>query len=481
MIWITVAISIFGLMGWTAFWLQRGKGRVFSSHIDRLVDLSNQISSSVEQVSSVSHEVVSTSGEQLESLSSTVEASHEIRSMVERTTESTSLLHSQAEILRDLVGSGNRAVDQMVTTSQDIKGGIEHFQNEMQKSIEELVNALKVIQEIGNKTQVINEIVFQTKLLSFNASVEAARAGEMGKGFSVVAEEVGTLARRSGSAADEISHIVAKSVAVVDQAIQSTRTRIESLSRETAKKSEIGFTHAKSCEKIFHEMGEKVVETAQMIGHISTAAEEQAQGIGHLEQSILKFREAADRNRLVSSQSTEHARVFTQQSDGLMELAKSCASLTRRDVHARRTYQRFEWNERLEVHIAEMDDEHQRLVGKINDLIESLEKHSHESDLEGVKKAFGAMAQFAVQNFADEERYMESVGYPQLESHKKIHKKLVEQVLEFDRAISSGRFDDMKLISFLRNWLISHIMGVDMQYSKHTFSPAGARAKRSAA
>ena len=40
----------------------------------------------------------------------------------------------------------------------------------------------------GRGIAVINDIVFQTKLLSFNASVEAARAGESGKGFAVVAE-----------------------------------------------------------------------------------------------------------------------------------------------------------------------------------------------------------------------------------------------------------------------------------------------------
>ncbi|MBC7659266.1 MAG: hypothetical protein H7249_06115 [Chitinophagaceae bacterium] len=53
---------------------------------------------------------------------------------------------------------------------------------------------VSVINEIVDKTRVINAIVFQTQLLSFDASVEAARAGERGKGFAVVAEKVETKA-----------------------------------------------------------------------------------------------------------------------------------------------------------------------------------------------------------------------------------------------------------------------------------------------
>ena len=67
-----------------------------------------------------------------------------------------------------------------------------------------LNDVLEAFNMIEAKTKVINEIAFQTKLLSFNASVEAARAGESGKGFSVVAEEVGKLASSVDVSAKEM-------------------------------------------------------------------------------------------------------------------------------------------------------------------------------------------------------------------------------------------------------------------------------------
>lgn len=88
-----------------------------------------------------------------------------------------------------------------------------------------LQDLVLLIGKIREKTKVIDEIVFQTRLLSFNASVEAARAGEHGKGFAVVAEEVGSLAQMSGSAAKEISAILAEGVSKAESLTARTTTQ----------------------------------------------------------------------------------------------------------------------------------------------------------------------------------------------------------------------------------------------------------------
>jgi len=87
----------------------------------------------------------------------------------------------------------------------------EEFQSYMQEftkfnGIIETMNTS--ILSIGNITSSIREIAEQTNLLSLNAAIEAARAGEVGKGFSVVAEEIRHLAEQSESAVVEIGKVI---------------------------------------------------------------------------------------------------------------------------------------------------------------------------------------------------------------------------------------------------------------------------------
>lgn len=80
-------------------------------------------------------------------------------------------------------------------------------------------------QQMTEIISLIDGIAFQTNILALNAAVEAARAGDHGKGFSVVAGEVRSLAHRSAEAAKNIkslievtSHNVTQGVNVVSEA-----------------------------------------------------------------------------------------------------------------------------------------------------------------------------------------------------------------------------------------------------------------------
>lgn len=78
---------------------------------------------------------------------------------------------------------------------------------ENQKAIEDAIKKLQMLTRIDEMAAQILDITSQTNLLSLNASIEAARAGEAGRGFSVVAGEIGKLANSSSETVAQIQLI----------------------------------------------------------------------------------------------------------------------------------------------------------------------------------------------------------------------------------------------------------------------------------
>ena len=80
--------------------------------------------------------------------------------------------------------------------------------DEISENLKSSISKSKAITSLYNLIQLIIDISDQTNLLSLNASIEAAKSGEHGKGFSVVAEEIGKLASQSKAVTNQMTDIV---------------------------------------------------------------------------------------------------------------------------------------------------------------------------------------------------------------------------------------------------------------------------------
>ena len=87
--------------------------------------------------------------------------------------------------------------------------------------VESMLADLAIIPEkIGKLVNGITYIARQTKMVSINATIEAARVGELGRGFHVVAEEVGQLSDRSSEAAVQVRDAITEVESLVRRILE---------------------------------------------------------------------------------------------------------------------------------------------------------------------------------------------------------------------------------------------------------------------
>lgn len=134
--------------------------------------------------------------------------------------------------------------------------------------VDDIVELKQQSASIYNIIDVINEISEQTNLLSLNASIEAARAGKEGRGFMVVAGEIGKLADQSIHAASNIRDIIKKIEEQTNNTVKSAQ--------KTEKMVESQKLALEETVHVFHSINQKVIKLTDQIDLIAIGVDNMA-------------------------------------------------------------------------------------------------------------------------------------------------------------------------------------------------------------
>ena len=121
-----------------------------------------------------------------------------------------------------------------VDTLDNLMSKNEDVMNSMQDINAQIRLTNDSVQDIAEASNIITSIAKQTNLLSLNATIEAARAGEYGKGFTVVASEIGVLAAQSKDSAETIKKIVDRLVKESQKSVETIEQLGESMKEQNS-------------------------------------------------------------------------------------------------------------------------------------------------------------------------------------------------------------------------------------------------------
>lgn len=130
------------------------------------------------------------------------------------------------------------------------------------------------------------------------------------------------------------------------------------------------------------------------------------------------------------------------------------------------------WSDSYSLQIRSIDNDHKELFDAVNELHTALAQRRPEQE---VDFTIGLLERYVKEHFAREEQLMADYGYPWLSEHKAQHQTLTHMVQAI-RKIQVDRPDQIdadKLLNFLKDWLVKHILGSDMTYAQYLHGGGG--------
>ena len=186
----------------------------FQDIVDTLGNCSDSLAVSATKMSDSSNVLMLCVEKNAHATEQFAEHTEQINETVKNVDESIGEIANVVSQVEDKIKIGNtksaELMDKVLEMRELASNSLENTKTKIEENhsaIQEAMLNLQSLTQIDEMANQILDITNQTNLLSLNASIEAARAGEAGRGFSVVAGEIGNLAYSSSKTATDIQLI----------------------------------------------------------------------------------------------------------------------------------------------------------------------------------------------------------------------------------------------------------------------------------
>ena len=258
------------------------------NYIDNINMITSEIKSGVAILGTSSSEILTTVTEISTGAAETATSVSETTTTVEEVRQTAMVSNQKAQ---SLMMSSQKAADSVEKGRDSINEVIESMKkidNQMNLISETVLKLAEQNRTIGEITSSVADIADQSNLLAVNAAIEAAKAGEHGRGFTVVAQEIRSLADQSKKATAQVKEILNEINKSVNQAVgvteQGSRT-VEEGRRLVAFSGEV-----------IEILSENVEEASQAAIQISSSNQQQMAGMEQIVPAMENIKVASQQN-----------------------------------------------------------------------------------------------------------------------------------------------------------------------------------------
>jgi methyl-accepting chemotaxis protein len=261
--------------------------------------ITRPIANTVQSLASTATEILAGTSQQASSMREQSTAVAETVTTVDEVLQTASQAAERAKTVAD---SAMHAADVGATGKQSVMNTLsmmEEVKDQTATIAETILSLSERAQTIGEIIAAVNEITERSNLLALNAAIEASRAGEHGRGFSVVASEIKSLADQSKKATAQVRQILGDIQKSTNTAVLVTEQGTKSVHQAIRAANESGET--------ISSLVETMDAAARAATQIAASASQQATGMSQIHQAMSHINEASNQNLAATRQSEQAA------------------------------------------------------------------------------------------------------------------------------------------------------------------------------
>jgi methyl-accepting chemotaxis protein len=278
-------------------------GNAFARMVENLRGIVGELQEGTHNLSSAGAEILAASAQQAAGATEQSAAIAETTATVDEVRSSAEQTVVMAQIVTETADQANRVAEDGVAAVRDATAAMSDIRERVQSIAENILALAEQGQQIGEIIATVNDLADQSNLLALNAAIEASRAGEQGKGFTIIAQEIRTLAEGSKAATAQVRTILSDIQRATNAAVMATE--------QGTKGADAGIRTIDQAGRTIDDLAEAIRQAAGSAAQITASVRQHAVGMEQIAAAMGSINSATAQNLAAVTNTQEAAENLT--------------------------------------------------------------------------------------------------------------------------------------------------------------------------